>query len=195
MVGSSLTISGGGLVWTSAAVTGTPIGWAYGDRVWWAEVTTGASMTITADAGAFDIHDYKVEVDEFTGYDTATKIGATATGSDADGDGAASITLSASPASGSYVLAYALCANNGGAFSPVTNGTGWTEISETGVNDWVTFQSQQRTGSTSTGVGWDDLATSGAVNAGAVLMALEILASGGGGGGVTVKALSALGVG
>jgi hypothetical protein len=177
--GSDLTISGGSLTWTSQVASTTHPGWGYGDRVYTAPVTTGASMTLTIDAGAFDIHDYLVEVDEFTEA-AAVFVGATASGSDADGDGAASITLSAAPAATSICLSYAQSASNGGTANTVTPGTSWSEISEIGVNDYTTYQSQERTGSTSTSVDWNDLTATGNP-LGATLTAIEIIAAAVGG--------------
>jgi hypothetical protein len=191
MAGGDLTISGGGLVWTSSAVSTTHPNWGYGDRAYTATVVTGASMTLSIDCGAFDVFVYRVEVDEFT---EAGAIGATASGSDADGDGVGSLTLSGSPASSSIVLAYAQSISNGGTANTLTAGTGWSEIAQAGVNDWTSWQSQERTGSTSTGVGWDDLAATGNPG-GATLIAVEIISAASGGGGVTVKSLAALGVG
>jgi hypothetical protein len=173
-VGSDLTISGGGLTWTSRVVSTTDPGWAYGDRVWSAPVTTGASMTIAADAGAFAIENYRVEVYEYSGHDSVSPIGTSAVGSDADGDGAGNITLGASPASTSEVLAFANAARGGGAGGTIDVGAGWTEIYDTSRADWWDFQAQSRTSSTSTSVDWADLAVGAGAPLGATLIALEI---------------------
>jgi len=145
--------------------------WEYGDRIWTIPITTGASMTLTVDCGE-TIWVYRVHVLQYTGHDTATPVGATATGTDADGDGAASITLSASPATTSEVVAFAnvSMASGTNAFTP---GTGWTEVYDEALADWSGWQVQTRTGSTSTTVAWDDLSSSGTTES-AVLTALEI---------------------
>lgn len=181
--GSDLTISGGGLTWTSRAVSTThPGGWGYGCRVFTAPVTTGASMNVQVDAGAFDVYGYRVEVYEYAGHDTGSPVGATAVGSDADGDGAASITLSGAPATTSEVLAFAdVIMSTSGTPPVVTVGAGWTELFDVGINDYAEFQSQARTGSTSTTVGWDDVAGTGGLTSGATLVALEIKQAAGGG--------------
>jgi hypothetical protein len=179
MTAADLTIAGGGLVWTSQVASSSSPGWTYGDRIWTAEVVTGASMTITADCGAIDIFGYVVEVEELTGYNTSGFVGGTANTTDADGDGAGAVTLSATPASTSIVFGYAQPINNGGAFVTVTPGTGWTEIAENGFNDYSTMESVKNTGLTSTSqTPWLDLAATGTPG-GATLLAIEIKEAGG----------------
>jgi hypothetical protein len=178
--GGDLSISGGGLTWTAQVASTTSPNWTYGDRVWTAPVTTGASMTITAsNVNARNINSYIIEVDEFTGA-AASYVGATALGSDADGDGTGSLTLSGAPASDSVVLAYTSSLNNGGAAVTITPGTSWTEIAENGVTDYITFESEWITGITGTSLtAWSDLAATGAA-LGATMVAIEIKAAGGG---------------
>lgn len=183
LAGSDLTITDSvGLTWTSRVISTTHPGWGYGTQIWTAPVTTGASMTITADAGAFNVHDYRVEVYEYTGHDTGSPVGATAVGNDADGDGAAAITLSATPASTSEVLAFCQTILGSGSGS-VTPNAAWSELFDVTVAGWTTFQAQARSGSTSTSVDWDDVLASGAAGGGSELTALEIKESSGGGGG------------
>lgn len=180
--GSIITLSGGGLTWTSRAVSTTSAGWQYGSRIFSAPVTTGASMALTAGSGGLNVHRYRVVCVEYTGYDTSTPIGATAVGASATGDGAASITLSGAPASTSEVFAAALTAFNGASAFGIDPGADFTEQDDVGETSWAAFQTQYRTGSTSTTVAWADLSSgSFGSEAGSVLLAVEVKEGSGGG--------------
>lgn len=194
MTGADLTMTPSTGSATLRVTSPTGPNWAYGHKWFTIPITTGSSMTIQVDCGAFNIHQYGVEVYEFTGHDTSTPTGATATGTDADGDGAASITLSASPASTSIVLAKAQIALGGAGAPGVTQGSGFTELYDNLTASWSLDHAQYRGSSTSTTVDWVDLATVGGVAVGATLTALEIKEATGGGG-VTLKSLMLLGVG
>lgn len=157
-ISSSQTISDSvGLTWTSRALVGVAASDGLGIRVWTAPVTTGASMTITADCGAENVFKYGVHRIAYTGYDTGSPTGATATAGVSGATDDETITLSASPATTSEVVA-AMGIIMGGGTQLVTPGTGWTEIYEgTSDADFSNTQSQVRTGSTSTSVVWDDI--------------------------------------
>ena len=129
-------------------------------------------MTLTFDAGTYDVYRYCVIVDKVTG-EAGSPIGGIATGSDADGDGSASITLNATPLSSSYLFAMAMRVESSDG-SGITVGTGWTEEGELVESGWAAFHVQRRTGTTSTTVTWDDLSTGGGVNVGAAMLAFEI---------------------
>ncbi len=193
---ASQTISDSvGLTWTSQLAIGNAAG-GVGLRMWTAPVTTGASMTITADCGASDIQQYTVHRYAYTGYNIGSPTGATASNGDAGADGALTITLSASPATDSEVIGVLSQEMAGsGAGYAVTVGTGWTEIYEATVDtDFVHAQSQVRTGSTSTSVTWDDIAAGGINASHTVAAALEIKAAAVGGG-AAPSSLGLLGVG
>jgi len=180
-VGTDLTIAGGGLTWTRQVASTTNVGgWTNGIAVWTAPVTTGASMTVTADAGSANINRFSVDVYQESGYDTSTPVGATANGTDADGQGSATITLSASPASDSEIFGFAEIALSGGA-SSATPGTSWTELWDVSEAGWQTAHSEVITGVTSTSVSWNNLDVAGGSGVGALLVALEIKAAAGGG--------------
>lgn len=185
----------GTLTWTQRiSVTRTLTGWTYGTRIWTAPITTGASMTVTIDHGSEKIDALCVSVIDATGYDTSTPIGATASSNNI-ADGASSITLSASPASDSLVIAWLDVEMNTSGHA-TTPGTGWTELQDFGNATTLGYlQSQERTGSTSTTVAWGDTHTGAGSFFGASGGALEIKAAAGGGGGTTVKTLAATGVG
>jgi hypothetical protein len=173
---SDLTIADSiGLTWTSRAATSAAPAWSQGIRVWTAPVSTGASMTVTVDAGAFNVHGYRVEVYDYTSYDTTTPIGATATGTDADGDGAASITLSATPRSDSEIMACACIGIATNGTHATTPGTSWTELFDVEPADgWLASETQIRTTYTGTSVDWVDLETGTAVPDSATLLAFEV---------------------
>ena len=162
------------LTWTSRVVIGSATADGGGLRIWTAPVTTGASMTITVDCGARDVWKYHVHRYAYEGYNTSSPTGATASAavdSPADDE---TITLSASPASTSEVVA-AMGEVFGGDTHSVTVGTGWTEIYEdTVAGDFSLSQSQIRTGSTSTTVVWDDVDAGTAFANPGLFAALEI---------------------
>jgi hypothetical protein len=175
----TLLINTGGLTATARVTTGNPVQWGYGTRVF-TFITSGAlTTTLTVQSGVDLINDYEIDVCSYTGYDTTTPIGGTATGTDANGTGAASITLSAAPASGDETLAYLTGVVNSGSCT-VTAGTGFTNL-HYGVDDgWEYFQSATRTGSTSTTVAWGNVGVGGSPLE-CMLCALVIKAATGGG--------------
>jgi hypothetical protein len=176
--GTDLTITdSAGLTWTSrAATTGSPA-WSYGIRVWTAPVTTGVSMTVTVDCGAFTVYAYRIEAYDFTDYDTATPIGGTIVGTDPDGDGALALTLSAAPASSSIVMAHLATILND-ADGTATEGSGWTELFDVSGGSFMVRETETRTGSTSDQVDWVDVLATGTAfgTGGATACAVEIRA-------------------
>lgn len=175
MTGADITMTPSTGTATSRLTSATaPTGWSYGMRIWTIPITTGVSMTIQADGGAFNVHQYKVEVYEYTSYNTGTPVGATASGSDADGDGAASISLSGAPLSSSEVLGFAQVALSAAGTPGVGNGSGYTEILDHVTSAWSVDEDEWRGSSTSTTVDWTDLSTTGGIGAGALLLGIEI---------------------
>lgn len=103
-----------------------------------------AARTITVDCGAVNIHSYIVAKYSFTGYHTASPIGATATGTAVTT--LSGLTLSGAPASSSYVIGAQRMDSSDYAFAAWT---GFTEQNEL----YVQFQNlvvDTRTASTST---------------------------------------------
>lgn len=168
-----------GLTWTARVNNGNTDSFAVGGRIWTAPVVTGSSMTVTIDSGANDIYVYQVHPYAYTGYNTGTPTGATATGSLTGITGSVSMTLSGAPASTSEVVAL-MALSPGNGTTDATPGTGWTEIYES-ITDWDHgSQSQIRTGSTSTDVSWN--AVNGASpSPSSVQVAVEILEAAAGG--------------
>lgn len=194
--GDDITITdSAGLTWTPRKDSGgsSPT-WTYGCRVFTAPVTTGVSMTITGGKPSGTNEAYTYHVFAVTGYDPTTPVGATAYGTDADGDGVGSITLDGTPALDSLVIGFASSSIGSGTSPTIAAGTGWTELGQVFHNDYHIWQSQERTGSASTTVSWDDLyATGGGSPESAIMLALEIKAAGGGGGGPQPKFLGPVG--
>jgi hypothetical protein len=177
---TSLTITddlGAHLTYTVRVTTGNPAQWGYGARIWTAPVTTGASMQIQIGSGAAQANAIYIRRFAYTGYDTVTPTGATATGTDANGTGAASITLSGTPASTSEVIGVLSGVVVSGS-ATVTEGSGWTEVDESLDTGWGYFEVQTRTGSTSTTVAWAEVGNA-ANPLEAMLAALEIRAAAG----------------
>lgn len=181
-VPANFTLSqSGGLTVTSRLVGGTDSAWTTG-TTFFSFVSTGGSMTVTADCGATDIYAYKIEVWSYSGFNATTPFAATATGSGSPYDGSRTITLSGTPAADSEVLAVVTGGGSDGT-ADVTPGTGWTELSDTELaGGWLFAQSQVRVGGT-TSVTWNDLDANvgGGGKYAAAFAAIEVQADAGGG--------------
>jgi hypothetical protein len=171
---SRMTVSGGGLTWTNRANIPQATGggaWYGAHQIWTAQVTTGASMTVSLEVSGAGIGLDRVhlQVIAITGdINFSDFVGATATGN-GYGSGARSITLSSAPAENSIVLGSAFVDHS--AASTITPASGWTQIEEGWVtNDSLRLQTQYRANSTSTSVSWDQV--TGAYSY--TLVALEI---------------------
>ena len=155
-IGDDLTISGGSLTFTKRAVVNDTTYWGSGLVIFTAAVgASPSSMTLTLDCGANNIDVYAVHVVDYTGYDTGTPTGATASTASGATNGLGAITLSAAPAVDSEVFATlhgeSVNSSNSGA-----SGAGWTELYDSAIA-YTVFQSQVRSGSTSTSVEWSDV--------------------------------------
>jgi len=170
------SISGGGLTWTKQLSAGPDAGAAgHFSVLWTAPVTTGASMTVTignmpSDGTAEGV----MHIFTYTGYNTSTPIGATATGL-AGFNNPVNLTLSAAPATTSEVIACASDDTGGGA-PAITAGTGWSEQFHVSDGSNTDSQSQTRTASTSTNVLWNGNAAGS--NGCAVAMEIQAAAAG-----------------
>jgi hypothetical protein len=144
--------------WAERPTGNIDSGWSAIVRIYTAPNTPTTAFTITLDCGGDVIHDYVVTVLALEGYDTGTPTGATASENNdsTNIDGANTITLSAPPASDSVVVAGMSHVPSSG-ITGITHGTGWTEVADNAVADWLCAQAQTRTGSTSTSVTWDDV--------------------------------------
>lgn len=167
--------------------------WGIGSIVSQHQDSAGGSTTFTVGALAGACHVVRVEVFTYTGFDTSTPIQQTKQKT-STGTGADSLTLDSAPASSSEVIGFLYSVMNAGSGS-VTFGTGWTEIHDATTADWDNIQSQTRTGSTSTTVGWDDIVATGTTIE-TILQAIEVkAAAGGGGGGTPAPTLMLMGAG
>jgi hypothetical protein len=190
------SVTGGSLTWTkrlgpTGAASDNPYAsatsYTSAGEVWTAPVGgSPASMTIVATSSCNNASDGArglIEVEAYTGYDTGSPIGATASaaiGFFITGNDTASLTLSASPASSSIVQA-GLHAETFGANSTAAPGSGWTEIYDQGtsLDGYGAMQGQVRTGSTSTSVDWNNT-SAGQIDWGTWLYAIEIKEAAGG---------------
>lgn len=174
------SLSGGGLTWTRRLVsTGTAGGYTSINVIFTAEVTTGASTTLSisglpGNSGTFSHGMF--EVVSVTGYNTSSFIGTTATGTNTS-TGSYSITLSGNPASTSAVIATSVWTPNGsgGTTEP---GSGWTEIYDYHTNGATVISGdlQYLIGLGSTSVPWTSITGDSPVSA--AQAAIEILAAG-----------------
>lgn len=175
---TDLTIAdSAGLTWTNRVEQSAATAFSTGTRIWTAPVTTGTSMTITLDCGTRDIAEYSISVVAYTGYNTTTPTGATATGSQVGGFSGpptpASITLSPAPAATSEVFAVVGMDKNTADCTP---GSTFTEIHDVENTNWGGLESEARTGSTSTTVDWTDMRPNGGAIFNYAAVAVEIKA-------------------
>lgn len=163
---NNVTISGGSLTWTqrqafqSSYATGS---YAVYLKVWTAPVGgSPGSMAVTVNYPSIaDQTGQMLALFEVDGYDGASPIGASISGTNL-GSGAVNLTLSSAPAASSIVLAYCANAPSSGSLT-ATPATGWTEHYDAAQDGVSHFQTQSRGGSTSTAVQWDDVAVGGTV--------------------------------
>lgn len=188
-IGDDLTISGGGLTFTKRVVVNDTTYWGSGLVIFTAAVgASPSSMTLTLDCGANNIYVYAVHVVDYTGYDTGTPTGATASTASGATNGLGAITLSAAPAVDSEVFAtlHGESVNSSNSAAP---GSGWTELYDSAIA-YSVFQSQVRSGSTSTSVEWSDVSVDSGNLYESHMAALEIRAAVAGGGIAGSSALS-----
>lgn len=160
-----------GLTWTKQAGAGLAIGQSAAAQLWTAPVTTGAATIITIDCGAFSLDYLERSVHVFTGYNTGSPIGGTATHTDDNNAGVKTTTLSAAPAATSVVLA--MVEGSEGFGVNIGAGTGWAKYF--GATNVVR---QGRYNSTSDVVTWDYWeATNGSIAA--VAVEIKVAAAGG----------------
>lgn len=157
---NSYVTTGGSLTWTKRVFeTITYSGDGLLIQFWTAPVTTGASMTVTSTHTGINSYNMSIWPYAYTGYDTGSPIGGTA--SDNDATGTNSLTLSATPASTSEVIAALMLGSATATPTPpttgvtVTAGSSFTAIlQQTITNSFARWQTQSRTSSTSTAVSW-----------------------------------------
>jgi hypothetical protein len=175
---ASLTLADslGTLSWTPRVT----LGWSDANAggalvVWTAPITTGASMTLTADCGAINAFFYVIQAFTYTGYKSGTPFGATASNNNFGTDGAQSLTLSGTPDAASEVVGvFQAAAGSTGSFA-VTQGSGWGELYDTGITDGGGMESQALAGTTSTSVPWQDIRTGTASYYRSMAIAFEVL--------------------
>lgn len=179
---TDLTISGGGLTYTARASSSIDEGGSFytGTRIYTAPVATGASMTITLDCGSRSIGEYSISVVALTGYNTSTPTGVTGTNAQTSGFSGppdpASLTLSGSPASTSYIVGAIGIDKSVANCSP---GSSWTELHDVHNTDWGGLETQYRTSYTGTSVDWTDVRAGGGALFNWAAVAVEIVAAGG----------------
>jgi hypothetical protein len=174
------SVSGGSLTFTEQKVSSTNVT-SFGTftKVWTAPVSTGTSMTLAFTLGGRNVNEYSVSVVAYTGYNTGSPIGATATGAVNSGFSGppdpASITLSGAPATDSEVFGWiGIDKSTVG----VTPGAGFTEIDDLLIaGAFGGAESEVRTGSASTTVNWVDLRDAGGSLFNYAAVAIEIKAS------------------
>lgn len=148
------TISGGGLTWTRRVYQGAAGFYMTGLVIWTAPVTTGASMTVTVNANDGDVSQISIQPIAYTDYDS---VGATVANTVDAADGAFSLTLGSAPGFHDEVVAAISATNATGGHVRVDPGSGWTEVSDSGIAGLAEMQVQYRKGSTSTSVAWADV--------------------------------------
>lgn len=129
--------------------------------IYTAEVTTGASMTISVDNGAVNVSSYHVHVLGFTDYRTFNPIDMiVGSGTTSTGDGAETQTLRDAPASADYTYIHLAVDCNGTVANPTWSG--FTQDYQTNSgSDFGVACTSHRTGSTSTTCAVTDVYTGG----------------------------------
>jgi hypothetical protein len=133
-------------------------------------------MSVSCDAGAFDIYAWRVEVYGFTTDSTRNtiRVGGTGFATDADGNNYAEVILSTVPTPNSYVMGFACVAGTGAGTMTVAQGASFVEDYDIEVASWTAIQAQYNTGTRSGVVSWADLQTGTRTTTGAVLIGIEI---------------------
>lgn len=160
---SAFTISGGSLTFTErATAVASPTAFNSLVKIWTAPVTTGAPMTLALSTSGRTAGLYGVSAVCYTGYNTGTPVGGTASGQQNGGFGSApnpvSLTLSGAPVSGDEVFGFVFADKT---TANITPGSAFTEIDDLNNSNWGSLESEIRTGSTSTTVDWVDLRPGG----------------------------------
>lgn len=157
-----LNVSGGGLSWAAQVSETQPNSWSSSVKTWAAQVGgSPSSMTVqisesagwTAYSCHFDVtsilsHNQSSPVRSSQGFTRSS-----------GGDGPWSITLTTAPLASSMVMAWLATDHDDAGGSAATPASGWTELNDQSGSSGNSLQVQYRTGSTSTGVGWDDTAS------------------------------------
>ncbi|HEY6926398.1 MAG TPA: hypothetical protein VI653_23135 [Steroidobacteraceae bacterium] len=134
-------------------------------------------MTVTLSTSGRTAGLYGVSAVCYTGYNTGSPVGGTASVQQNGGIGPApnpvSLTLSSAPASGDEVFGF-IFANK--TVADITPGSTYTEIDDLNNANWGSMESEIRTGSTSTTADWVDLRPGGGAlfNYAAVAIVIQV---------------------
>lgn len=149
-----------GLTWTSRIASQATSKWGVGARIWTTQIVVGVSMTVTVTSNPDVAFRLRIQPIDVEGHDVAAPVGATGQDINTILNGADSLTLSAAPASTSVVLGVLTNVANSGEMT-ADPGAGFTERWSQNQDGWYLFQGQDKTGTTSTTVDWDDIALTG----------------------------------
>lgn len=150
-----------GLTFTRQRYKGDTNSWTHGAAIFTAPYTlTSTAIRLKMQAGSRSIASWRSAALDYTGYNTGAPVGGGIAGVLAN-NGATSVTLDATPASTSEVVAL-LCAKQpfGGSGTPSVGSSFTQRHLINGGDGGLLLHSQTRGGSTSTTVDWAD-ATSG----------------------------------
>ena len=182
---SGIAVSGGGLSWTRRVdVAPTRSDWNLAVQVWTAVAasTSSISITITKASGDANYYGSWFRAITYSGANTASPVGVTATDDTFGADGAQSLTLSGAPASSSEVVGII----GGQMYTGIGNadvGSGYTSLFAQGTDGEYMLEGQYRTGSTDTSAGWSDVygvGSSGSYFYDTLALAFEIKEAAGG---------------
>lgn len=158
-----LTVSASGYTFTAITNAGQSTAFTTVAKAWRAPIDSTGNVTITLGDGSSLTFGLLYAVYEVSGHDTSTPIGGKVAVADGTTDGAKTLTLDAAPASADITIAACMLDADAGGGKGVTVGSGFTEDWDYTDSSWYGLaQSQQRTSSTSTSAGWDDVRTAGA---------------------------------
>jgi hypothetical protein len=174
---------------------GNASSWSCGVAIFTFEEATGQARTLEVDLAARNAYVYFVQAYSFTGYNTSTPTGFTASNGNFGTNGAVALTLSGTPAADSTVIGAIFGDASSGGTLGASAGTDFTEAFDNTSSDQFNFlESMYNAAPTGTSVPWADICTGTGTLAKSVAVALEIKAAAEAGG-VTLKLLSLLGAG
>lgn len=160
--GTTGTLTGGSLSWTRQVIstTGSGGGYFWNLEGWYAKVVgAGPSTTLNYANASISATDVRVQVSarSWTGYDTTTPIGGSASW-DSGSSGTGSGSLDNAPATNDAVFAARIWVPNGGTNTTATAAAGSTEIHEvSGSAGYGNLETQQRLSDTSKTVVWTEI--------------------------------------
>lgn len=157
------TASGGGLTWTQRTGGIASADGEIGGAIWTAQVTTGASMTVTLTTTAsWYTNGGSMAVYQVTDHNTSNPIDATAISLDPSAySGAKNVNFTSTPKASSVLLGGGMIDEEPADSSYITSGTGWSsDFFESHPSlAWIHTRFQQSTGTSASQLSFANIST------------------------------------